>query len=96
MNKLMKMIPKEYTQKILDLIFMPSNRFIFMDNWYVPIERHCSHKETYRILRSLGVESIEKMKKGRKTDLETGLLNVKNSEIIWGEGDIRLLIKKSK
>jgi hypothetical protein len=28
-------------------------------------------------------------------DLETGLFNFKNSEIIWGEGEIRLLIKKS-
>ena len=35
------------------------------------------------------------MKRGRKTDLETGLFNFKNSEIIWGEGEIRLLIKKS-
>ena len=34
------------------------------------------------------------MKKGRKTDLETGLFNYKKSEIIWGEGEIRLLIKK--
>ena len=66
-----------------------------MDNWYVPHERHCSHKEVYKILRSLGVDSIEKMKKGRKTDLETGLSNYKNSKIIWGEGEIRLLIKKS-
>ena len=67
-----------------------------MDNWYVPYERHCSHKEIYKILQSLGVEFIEKMKRGRKTDLETGLFNFKNSEIIWGEGEIRLLIKKNR
>ena len=95
MNKLMKLIPQEYSQQVLDLIGMPNNRFIFMDNWYVPYERHCSHKEVYKILQSLGVEFIEKMKAGRKTDLETGLLNFKNSKIIWGEGEIRLLIKKS-
>jgi ubiquinone/menaquinone biosynthesis C-methylase UbiE len=94
MNKLMKSIPQEYSQKVLDLIGMPSNRFIFMDNWYVPYERHCSHKEIYKILQSLGVKSIEKMKEGRKTDLETGLLNYKNSKIIWGEGEIRLLFQK--
>ena len=95
MNKFMKVIPQEYSQKVLDLIGMPNNRFIFMDNWYVPYERHCSHKEVYKILKSLGVEFIEKMNKGRKTDLETGLFNYKNSKIIWGEGEIRLLIKKS-
>ncbi len=94
MNKFMKLIPQEYSQKVLDLIGMPNNRFIFMDNWYVPFERHCSHKEVNKILKSLGVEFIEKMKKGRKTDLETGLFNYKNSKIIWGEGEIRLLIKK--
>ncbi len=95
MNKFMKLIPQEYSQQVLDLIGMPTNRFIFMDNWYVPYERHCSHKEIYKILQSLGVEFIEKMKIGRKTDLETGLFNFKNSEIIWGEGEIRLLIKKT-
>ena len=34
------------------------------------------------------------MKIGRKTDLESGMKNFRNSEIIWGEGEIRLLIKK--
>lgn len=34
------------------------------------------------------------MKKGRKTDLESGLRKFKDSKIIWGEGEIRLLIKK--
>ena len=94
MNKLMKLIPQDYSQKILDLIGMPTNRFIFMDNWYVPIEGHCSHKEIYKLLNSLGVKSVEKILKGRKTDLETGLSKYKNSKIIWGEGEIRLLIKK--
>lgn len=95
MNKLIKSIPQDYSQKVLDLIGMPTNRFIFMDNWYVPYERHCSHKEIYNIFKLLGVDFIEKMQKGRKTDLETGLFKHKDSKIIWGEGEIRLLIKKS-
>ena len=90
----MKEVPQNYSQKILDSIGMPSNRFLFMDNWHVPFERHCSHKEIYKILKSLNIKSIEKMKKGRKTDLETALNNFKNSNVIWGEGEIRLLIKK--
>ena len=94
MNKLVKKIPQDYSQKMLDLIGMPTNRFIFIDNWYVPYERHCSHKEVYKILKFHKVKSIEKMKIGRKTDLENGIKNFRNSEIIWGEGEIRLLIKK--
>jgi len=94
MNKLMKAIPQDYSQKVLNLIGMPSNRFIFMDNWYVPHEKHCTHDEVYKIFKSLGVNDIQKMKVGRKTDLESGLFSYKNSELIWGEGEIRLLIQK--
>jgi len=94
MNKLMKKIPEKYSQDILDLIGMPSNRFIFMDNWYVSAEKHHTHKEVYKILNSLNVRSIEKMMIGTKTDLETGLKKFKNSKQIWGEGEIRILIRK--
>jgi len=95
MNKLMKHIPQDYAQKVLDLIGMPGNRHIFMDNWYVPIERHSSHKKIYKILKSKGISHIEKMKIGRKTDLEYGLKKFKKSEPIWGEGEIRLLFRKN-
>lgn len=94
MNKFMKKIPQNYSQLILDNIGMPLNRFIFMDNWYVPIEKHCSHKKIISALRYHKVKSIEKMSIGRKTDLETGLYKFKNSKNIWGEGEIRLLIRK--
>ena len=94
MNNLMKEIPQNYSQNVLDLIGMPYNRFIFMDNWYVPIEKHPSHKEVYKIINSCNVSNIEKMISGRSTDLETGLKKYIGSKIIWGEGEIRLLIKK--
>ena len=94
MNKLMKKIPQEYSQKILDMIGMPSNRYIFMDNWYVPRETHCSQKEVLTTLKKLRVTSIQRMKIGRKTDLEYGLKNYKNGKKIWGEGEMRFLIKK--
>jgi ubiquinone/menaquinone biosynthesis C-methylase UbiE len=94
MNKIMKSIPEYYSQKVLDLIGLPTDRFIFMDNWYVPIETHSSHKEIYKLLKKLKVKKIQKMQSGRISDLETGLKKIKNSQIIWGEGDIRLLLKK--
>ena len=93
-NKLMKKIPQEYSQKILDMIGMPSNRHIFIDNWYVPREIHGSLKEVLTTLKKLRVTNIQRMKIGRKTDLEYGLKNYKNGKKIWGEGEMRLLIKK--
>ena len=94
MNKFMKKIPQEYSQEVLNMIGMPSNRFIFMDNWYVPYEKHCSHKEVYKILNDLNVNKIESLTKGNLTDLTTGISKFKNGKFIWGEGHIRLLIKK--
>ena len=94
MNRLMKLIPEYYSQKVLDLIGLPSDRFIFMDNWYVPIETHTSHKEIYGLLKKYKIKNIEKMTSGRITDLETGLQKIKNSKAIWGEGDIRILFQK--
>ena len=90
----MKKIPQEYSQKILDMIGMPSNRYIFMDNWYVPRETHCSQEEVLTTLKKLRVTNIQRMKIGRKTDLEYGLKNYKNGKKIWGEGEMRFLIKK--
>jgi len=65
-----------------------------MDNWYVPIEKHSSYHEIVKILKSCNVRHVEKLNIGRKTDLETGLKKFKNSQVIWGEGEIRLLIQK--
>lgn len=94
MNKLMKKIPYSLSFNLLQLIQMPKNRFIFMDNWYVPIEQHCSHKEVYKILNSLKVKNIKKITTKNKFDLEYSLKKYKKSNQIWGEGDIRLLIEK--
>ena len=73
---------------------MPTNRYMFMDNWYAPYQRHSSHKEVFSILKKLKVKNIEKIISTRKTDLEWGIKNYKNGKAIWGEGEIRLLIKK--
>ena len=95
MNLFMKSIPEYYSTKILEMIGMPSNRYMFMDNWYVPIEKHNSHKEVYGILKKLKVSSIEKvLNTNKKTDLEWGLKNFPKSKSVWGEGEIRLLIRK--
>mgnify|MGYP004378124267 FL=1 len=94
MNKLMKKIPYSLSFNLLQLIQMKKNRFIFMDNWYVPIEQHCSHKEVYEILNNLKVKNIKKITTKNKFDLEYSLKKYKKSNQIWGEGEIRLLIEK--
>ena len=73
---------------------MPENRFIFMDNWYVPIEQHCSHKEVLGILHKLKVKKIESILSKNSFDLDYSLKKNPNSELIWGEGEIRFLIQK--
>ena len=95
MNELIKNnIPQEYSQQILNMIGMPSNRWIFMDNWYVPIERHNTYSEVIKIFNKLGVRKIEKIKSGRSIDLHIAATEDKNGELIWGNGEIRLLITK--
>lgn len=94
MNKLMKKIPYSLSELFLKIMKTPANRFIFMDNWYVPIEKHCSHKYIYACFKKLNVSEIKKFVGNNKFDLDHSLKKFKNSNHIWGEGEIRLLIKK--
>ena len=94
MNLMMKKIPQDYTKRILDDIGMPTNRWIFQDNWYVPIERHCSYEEVERICNKLKVSNIEVSKSGMPTDLHILRDKYPYSEAIWGNGEVRLLITK--
>ena len=81
-------------KKILDEIGMPTNRWIFQDNWYVPIERHNTYDEVIKILNSLGVSKIEISKSGMPTDLHILSDKYKYSKDIWGNGEVRLLVTK--
>ena len=59
MNELMKKIPYELSSNFLKMMELPDNRFIFMDNWYVPIEKHLSHEEIIKVLKKLNVKKIK-------------------------------------
>jgi ubiquinone/menaquinone biosynthesis C-methylase UbiE len=92
-------IPREYAQLILDIIGLPPNRFIFMDTWYVPIERHTTKNELEKILKEdIGFKSIEKLVSKNNTDLESSLNNDKPfAKELYGDGEHRyLLIKGDK
>ncbi len=94
MNELMKKIPYELSSNFLKMMELPDNRFIFMDNWYVPIEKHLSHEEIIKVLKKLNVKKIKKIIGKNKFDLDFSLKKYKNSGSIWGEGEIRFLIEK--
>tara|TARA_B100001964_G_scaffold225459_1_gene273313 strand:- start:401 stop:1444 length:1044 start_codon:yes stop_codon:yes gene_type:complete len=95
MPKIMKSIPQEYTIAMLDMISMPSNRFIFCDNWYVPIERHSTDAEVREILRNLGMSKIQRLQKGCQTDLEFLSNNGGQvGRIMWGDGELRYIMEK--
>lgn len=94
--KVMKKIPQEYTMAVLDLIGMPKNRFIFTDNWYVPVERHTKRAYLESYLKKTGFSEIKKVIGGRSTDLEYVVASgSSDARIIWGEGEHRYLMTKT-
>lgn len=94
LRKIFSRIPKEQTQSILVDMGMPSNRFIFMDTWYVPTEGHIAMDELESKLRDCGLEA-EKVRSQNPFDLDTVMVQeLQGSEEMWGEGEHRYLLKK--
>lgn len=95
MPQVMKKIPQKYAMAVLDLIGMPANRFIFCDNWYVPIERHVSREYLENFLKKVGFNGLKKIISGRDTDLDS-LVAGKSSQAseMWGDGEHRYFITK--
>ena len=95
MPAIMKRIPQEYTMKVLNAIGMPTDRFIFTDNWYVPIERHTFDSEAQEILTSLGISKINRLTEGRETDLENlSIHGGEEGKAMWGDGELRYILIK--
>ncbi|MBU1040846.1 MAG: class I SAM-dependent methyltransferase [Proteobacteria bacterium] len=95
MPEILKEIPQEYTMMILDSIGMPSDRFIFSDNWYVPIERHTSLVECRRLLEQYNPQAITRLEHGRDTDLEDqAIFGGGVGAVMYGDGELRFLIVK--
>ena len=90
MNKFMKRIPPKDTRDILKSMGMPSNRFIFEDNWYVPIENHMARADVEKIFEQNNID-FDFLKSGRDTDLTPS--NSDEFEL-WGEGELRWIIQK--
>jgi ubiquinone/menaquinone biosynthesis C-methylase UbiE len=95
MRQVMQKIPQEYTMAVLDLIGMPQNRFIFTDNWYVPIERHTTRKYLEDYLKKVGFSSVIKHISSRATDLDSAsIMKDPDAKTLWGDGEHRYFLTK--
>ena len=95
MRPIMQQIDQDYTMAVLNMIAMPKNRFFFVDNWYVPIERHTTKPFLENYLRQVGFASLRKIQSGRPTDLDhPHVLQHPDADLLWGDGEHRYLLKK--
>ena len=93
---LMKKIPRERTKDILTSLCLPRNRFIFMDNWYVPIREDYSIVELEKILKGIGFNRLSRLERGVEYDLnEPGGARMPDAEFFYGEGgELRYILEK--
>jgi len=95
MRNIFNKIPLDYTKEILNCIGMPSNRFIFCDTWYVPVERLTTTKELHEMLDDVGF-SYKKIIGKNSFDLDNAIdrKKVKDAKEMWGDGDHRYILSK--
>lgn len=91
LNKIMKLIPQARTSLVLKALGMPSERFIFEDNWYVPIENHMQTSEVESVFSDYPVASFRRLIHGTATDLYP---RTTEEQEIFGSGELRYLIRK--
>ncbi len=94
MRDIFKRIPRDYAMRMLHLIGLPANRFIFMDAWYVPIELHLKKADLIVEFdrHGLAYESVPSL---ATFDPAYGLsLGIPGAGIMWGEGEHRFLLTR--
>lgn len=92
MPKIMKRIPQQFTMEVLSLLGMPKTRFIFTDNWYVPIEDHTTDVDARETLKCLGAKHIWRVPETRSTDIP--FPTDEETREMYGDGELRYLVKK--
>ncbi len=95
LREIFKKIPLHFTQRVLETIGMPGNRFIFCDTWYVPKEEHISRVALEEMMNRSGL-GFKKVISQNPFDLDRALAaHIKDSEIMWGDGEHRYIVHKA-
>ncbi len=94
LRQIFKRIPLEYTQAVLTIIGLPSNRFIFCDTWYVPVETHTTQAELEAMLEKVGFRFSKVIGKN-PFDLDGAIeRSVTDARLMWGDGEHRYILEK--
>lgn len=89
-------IPVHYTKMVLRFMGMPSNRFIFCDTWYVPVETHTTTHQLISMLKETGF-SYQKVIGNSPFDLDKALAsNIAGAKEMWGDAEHRYILVKIK
>ena len=95
MRDVMKLIPMEFSVKVLNSIGMPSRRTIFVDSWYVPIEEYVESRHIEEYFNNKNYNKIFRLKSSRSFELDKIVLeNGKWAKDMWGEGELRYYLNK--
>ena len=92
MREVMKNIPMNYTLRVLDVIGIPSQRYIFADSWYVPIEEHVERKWLEEFLLKK-FSKIIKVEHSGESSVQP-MSDLPNSSELWGDGELRYFLVK--
>ena len=93
MREVMKKIPMNYTNSILEMIGMPPKRYVFSDSWYVPIEEHVTRERLMNYLQLKNYSKIERVEHTGSDDIFS-MSNLPYSAELWGDGELRYFLTK--
>lgn len=90
-----KKIPLTYTRMVLRTMGLPSNRFIFCDTWYVPVENYTTTAQLQSILEETGLR-YKKLIGNSPFDLDKAIAaKTPGAEEMWGDGEHRYILQKN-
>lgn len=93
-RKVFKRIPLGYTKTVLRTIGMPSNRFIFCDTWYVPLETNTTKEQLEKMLDNIGF-SYRKTISRNPFDLDKAIKErARGAGEMYGDGEHRYILRK--
>jgi len=96
LREVFRHIPLAYTKMVLQMIGMPSNRFIFCDTWYVPVETHTTTDELHAMLDAAGL-AYQKVPGRNAFDLDGAIESgrIPGAREMWGDGEHRYLLRRA-